>query len=186
MKPTLALLAGLLVLGALVAVFPRSVDRADDDAIDALSPEERRAAEELLDGFHAAAARADFADYFGRFAPGATFVGTDPSEVWDLATFEAYARPHFAAGRGWEYRPLERHLRDLGPNALAFHEALEHAEYGRMRGSGALVHGTEGWRIALYVLSFAVPNDRASAVVRAIDSTPETGRTSADPAPEHQ
>ena len=42
--------------------------------------------------------------------------------------------------------------------------------YGRTRGSGVLRRTEDGWKIEQYVLSFAVPNDRASAVVQAIKS----------------
>ncbi|MFN3353938.1 MAG: nuclear transport factor 2 family protein, partial [Brevundimonas sp.] len=36
------------------------------------------------------------------------------------------------------------------------------------RGSGVMRLTDDGWKIEQYVLSFAVPNDRASAVVDAI------------------
>src|SRR5262249_42795332 len=49
----------------------------------------------VLDDWHDAAAHADEARYFGHFAPGGVFLGTDASERWDVAAFRAYAHPRF-------------------------------------------------------------------------------------------
>ena len=46
-----------------------------------------------LDDFHDAAAKADEDRYFGRFAPGGVFLGTDATERWDVKAFRAYAHP---------------------------------------------------------------------------------------------
>ncbi|MFT6011800.1 MAG: hypothetical protein ACI96P_002041 [Candidatus Azotimanducaceae bacterium] len=42
----------------------------------------------MLDSFGHAAAIADGADYFSRFAAGDTFMGTDISERWTVAEFK--------------------------------------------------------------------------------------------------
>ena len=49
-----------------------------------------------------------------------------------------------------------------------FDEVLAHASYGVLRGSGALRLTDDGWKVSQYVLSFAVPNDDAEAVVGVI------------------
>ena len=48
-----------------------------------------------------------------------------------------------------------------------FDEVLDNDAYGALRGSGVLSRRGAGgaWKIEQYVLSFAVPNDRARAVV---------------------
>ncbi|MFT4799729.1 MAG: hypothetical protein ACJAYE_000745 [Candidatus Azotimanducaceae bacterium] len=62
----------------------------------------------LLDGFHQAASRTDFSDYFSWSAQESVFLGTDGSGRWTLKEFKAYTKPHFASGTGWTYKPLER------------------------------------------------------------------------------
>ena len=120
-----------------------------------------------LDRMHAAASRADGVVYFDQFAPDARFIGTDNTERWSLAQFRAYAEPFFAQGKGWTYRPRERSLTVSGDMAW-FDEVLDNDAYGTTRGSGVLRLTDDGWKIEQYVLSFAVPNDRARAVVDAI------------------
>ncbi|MEZ4463828.1 MAG: nuclear transport factor 2 family protein [bacterium] len=125
-----------------------------------------------LDAFHAAAARADEAAYFGLFDPDGVFVGTDATEVWSVEAFRAYAHPFFAKGKAWTMVPdaAGRRIRLAADGKTAwFYEPLAHEKYGALRGSGALVRGPDGgFRVAQYILSFAVPNDRADAVIQAV------------------
>ena len=135
------------------------------------TPEEEVAA--VIDALHAAAASADGAAYFALFAPDARFIGTDATERWTLAEFRAYAEPYFARGQGWTYTPVERTV-TLAPIQCMciawFDEVLDSQSYGVTRGSGVLRKTRAGWKIEQYVLSFAVPNDRARAVVEAIQA----------------
>lgn len=126
--------------------------------------QDERAAAATLDRMHEAASKADGATYFGQYAPDARFIGTDASEHWSLAQFRAYADPIFSRGRGWTYHPHDRRLSVSGDFAW-FDEKLDHDAYGELRGSGVLRRTEGGWKIEQYVLSFAVPNDRADAVV---------------------
>ena len=126
-----------------------------------------------LDALHEAAARADGARYFALFAPDAVFIGTDAAERWSIAQFEAYARPIFAAGKGWVYHPRERHvaLADLPCSCVAwFDELLDSESYGTSRGTGVLLLQDGEWKIAQYALTFPIPNDlahRMTAEIRA-------------------
>ena len=135
------------------------------------TPEEEAAA--VIDALHAAASSADGAGYFALFAPDARFIGTDATERWTLAEFRAYAEPYFARGQGWTYTPVERTV-TLAPIQCMciawFDEVLDSQSYGVTRGSGVLRKTRAGWKIEQYVLSFAVPNDRARAVVEAIQA----------------
>lgn len=125
----------------------------------------------VLNHMHAAAGAADGATYFSLFTPDARFIGTDTTERWSLAQFRAYAEPYFAQGRGWTYVPRERTITVAAIDCRCiawFDEVLDNASYGEVRGSGVLRLTEDGWKIEQYVLSFAVPNDRADQVVEAI------------------
>lgn len=122
--------------------------------------------DKVLDTLHQAATMADADAYFGLFADNAVFIGTDPTERWDLERFKAFAEPHFEAAPAWSYTPVERHV-EIQKGTAWFDEVLEHAEYGRVRGSGVLVRKGRTWRIAQYVLSFAIPNEVARHTIAA-------------------
>lgn len=133
------------------------------------SPEADVAA--VLDRLNAASTAADGEAYFALFTPDARFVGTDATEHWTLPQFRAFAEPYFSRGRGWSYPATERTI-TIAPidcRCIAwFEEKLVNDSYGVTRGSGVLRLTDDGWKIEQYVLSFAVPNDRADAVVEAI------------------
>jgi hypothetical protein len=116
-----------------------------------------------LDDFHDAAAYADEARYFGHFAQGGVFLGTDATERWDVAAFRDYAHPHFAKGKAWSFRGVNRHVTVRGETAW-FEEDLETANLGPARGSGVLTLQGGQWRIEQYVLSITVPNEKFKSV----------------------
>ena len=125
----------------------------------------------VLDRLNAASTAADGDAYFALFAPEARFIGTDATEHWTLDQFRAYAGPHFARGNGWSYPATERTIviAPIDCRCIAwFEEKLTKASYGETRGSGVLRLTADGWKIEQYVLSFAVPNDRARQVVEVI------------------
>ncbi len=139
-------------------------------------PEEEAAAG-VLDALHEAASRADGAVYFDLFTPDATYIGTDVAEHWSISEFRAYAEPYFARGRGWTYTPRSRSL-TLAPLdcrcVVWFDEALDSQSYGTSRGTGVLVRGDDGrWRIALYALTFPIPNALARDMTARIRAAAE-------------
>ena len=121
---------------------------------------------QVLDDFHEAAARADEDRYFSHFAPEGVFLGTDGSELGDVAEFRAYAHPHFAKGTGWTYRATTRHIQ-LSPDGTVawFDEVLANESYGPCRGTGVLRRINGNWKIAQYNLTIPIPNDLAQTVV---------------------
>jgi hypothetical protein len=133
--------------------------------------DESAAVGQVLDKFHAAAAHSDFDGYFGLFTPDGVFIGTDAHERWTVSEFKAYARPAFAAGKGWVYAPRERHV-TIAPipcRCVAwFDELLDSKAYGTSRGTGVLVKTDKGWKIAQYALTFPIPNDLARDVTERI------------------
>lgn len=151
-----SLFGALLLPASLWAQEPASTDARDEAAV-----------AEVLDELHLRASEAAFDHYFALFTDDAVFFGTDPDERWPIEGFRAYARPHFEAGRGWSYVPVERHVY-IGPAGRTawFDERLENANYGDTRGTGALVKGDDGrWRIAQYNLTIPVPNELARELV---------------------
>ena len=132
---------------------------------------ETASVERVLDAMHAAASNADGEAYFASFTADGRFIGTDATERWSLPEFRAYAMPYFSQGKGWTYRSTARTvtIAPIDCRCVAwFDEVLDNDAYGTTRGSGVLRLTEDGWKIEQYVLSFAVPNDRARAVVDAI------------------
>lgn len=142
---------------------------ADGQLRAAVSATDERAIGLVLDDFHAAAAAADFARYFGHFTRDAVFLGTDATERWTVQDFEAYARPYFRPGGGWTYRPRDRHVTVAAGGRFAFFdELLDNDALGVCRGSGVMVREGEVWKVAQYDLSIPIPNERADSVVKII------------------
>ena len=126
---------------------------------------ENRAIDELLDGFHAAAANSDFDDYFSRFSSNGYFLGTDAAERWSVEEFKKYARPAFSTGRGWRYLVESRNLESApGLDVVWFDEILTNAAFGRCRGTGVIVRENGDWKIAHYSLTLLIPNEIADSV----------------------
>jgi ketosteroid isomerase-like protein len=130
----------------------------------------------VLDDWHAAAAAADEARYFGHFAPEAVFLGTDATERWTVDEFRKYAHPYFAKGKAWSFRAVSRHVAFSKDGSVAwFDEALDTPNLGPSRGSGVLVRTPAGWKIAHYDLSVPIPNDLMKEVKERIEQY-EKGR----------
>ncbi len=125
--------------------------------------------EQVLDNFHQAAADADYPRYMNLLADDAIYLGTDSGERWNKAEFSAFVKPYFSQGRGWLYKPVQRHISNTkAANIVFFDELLENKNYGRCRGSGLLIRTEQGWKILQYNLSIPVPNAIASDVVKSI------------------
>jgi ketosteroid isomerase-like protein len=133
------------------------------------SADSRVAVARVLDTFHAAAARADEKSYFDLFAPEAVFLGTDATERWDRAAFQAFAHPYFAKGQGWTFKPRDRHV-DLSTRGdiAWFDELLDSESYGECRGTGVLERIGERWLMRQYHLTIPMPNDLAKEFVARI------------------
>jgi len=168
MKPLLALALLLSVLACRtgapagpVTAAPPGPEAGRDAAA------EEAAIRAVLDDWHAAAAAADGARYFGHMSSDSVFLGTDASERWPLADFRAFCEPYFARGVGWLYEPRERHVAVQGELAW-FDERLWNDKYGLCRGTGVLRREGAAWRIAHYSLTLLVPNELAPDVVKLI------------------
>ncbi len=126
-------------------------------------------AHSTVDDWHQAAAAGDRDRYLGHFAPDAVYMGTDPSERWDLATFTAYVQEHFQPGAGWSYQPSNRHIMLGSGSTMAwFDEELESNGYGALRGTGVMRRDSDEWKIVHYSMVFTVPNEVRSEVINAV------------------
>lgn len=131
----------------------------------------RQAVEQVLNGFHEAAAQADGERYFDYFAPDGVFLGTDITERWNVDQFKSYAMPYFRKGQGWTYTPQERHVTfSTDGNTAWFDETLKSENYGATRGSGVLVRLDGQWKVSQYHLTVPIPNALLERVVEMIES----------------
>lgn len=137
----------------------------------------------VLDDWHDAAAKADEERYFGHFAPGAVFLGTDATERWTLPQFRAYSHPHFAKGKAWSFRATRRDITFTGDVAW-FDEDLDTPNMGPARGSGVLLRDAAGsWKIAHYNLALTIPNERMKEVKTLLQGGMHGGTAPSPPAP---
>jgi hypothetical protein len=122
----------------------------------------------VLDDFHDAAAHGDKTRYLSHMTEDAVFMGTDARERWPKhPEFSGYVDARFRDGRGWEYRPLERHVQaNVLPNVAWFDEIVFSETNGQFRGTGVLVFERGEWKIAHYAMSFLVDNDDWEEVIR--------------------
>ena len=124
-----------------------------------------------LDDFHLAAAQADEARYFGHLDEDAVFLGTDATERWTKAQFQAYAHPYFAKGKAWSFKATRRAITLAPDGRMAwFDEDLATPNLGPCRGSGVLLLRDGAWKIEQYNLAFTVPNGVAKEVKARIEA----------------
>ncbi|MCW9707032.1 nuclear transport factor 2 family protein [Fodinibius salsisoli] len=125
----------------------------------------------ILNGWHQAAAQANFDQYFSYFSgDSAIFMGTDATERWTITEFKEYAKPHFERGRAWNFTPVERHIYFSNDGATAwFDESLDTPNLGPARGTGTLVKQDTTWKIAHYNLSIPIPNAIADTVIKQVE-----------------
>lgn len=150
MKPTLILFLFFFVAGGAQA---QSKDAATVDI------------NLLLNGWHEAAATANIENYFDALAENAVFIGTDATENWTKKEFKAYATPYFKAGKAWNFKPLQRNCYFSADGKTAWFDELLDTQMKICRGSGVLIYINKQWKIAHYVLSMAIPNEKSNEVI---------------------
>ncbi|MFT5926261.1 MAG: ketosteroid isomerase-like protein [Rubritalea sp.] len=120
--------------------------------------------EQSIDAWHQAAAQANFENYFDLMTDEGIFIGTDATENWQLAEFKAFSKPYFDTGKAWSFTSLERHV--YAQNEIVYFDELLDTQMGICRGSGVMKMQDGTWKIAHYVLSIAVPNDKVSSLTQ--------------------
>ncbi len=127
---------------------------------------EKESINQTLDGWHKAAADANFDAYFGVFTDSAHFIGTDANENWDLISFQAFSKPFFDKGKAWNFTALQRNIYLSADKKTAWFDELLNTQMKLCRGSGVLVKEEGKWKIEHYVLSMTIPNENTTEVVK--------------------
>jgi hypothetical protein len=125
---------------------------------------------EFIDQWHLDAANIDRKAYFDKIEKGGVFIGTDATEVWTKQEFYDWAEPHFTGdGEAWSFTATERNVYYGDDAKYVWFDELLSFSGGILRGSGVLVKRGENWKIAHYVLSLPVPNDKFKGVLNAME-----------------
>lgn len=119
----------------------------------------------LLNEWHAAASKADYAAYFGFMDSASVFIGTDATENWTKEQFETFSKPYFDEGKAWSFLAFERNLFYSQDSTVVWFDELLDTWMGTCRGSGVLVYSDEQWKLKQYVLSVAIPNESMNEVI---------------------
>ncbi|NMH28291.1 nuclear transport factor 2 family protein [Flavobacterium silvaticum] len=118
-----------------------------------------------LDAWLKAAADAQFDAYFDSMSTDAIFIGTDATENWNVNEFKAFSKPYFDKGKAWSFTSLERHIFLSNDEKMAWFDELLDTQMGLCRGSGVLRLENGKWKIAHYVLSMTIPNDKVKEAI---------------------
>ena len=120
-----------------------------------------------LNNWHKAAAEAKLDSYFSFMTSDAVFIGTDPTENWQHEAFRTFAKPYFDKGKAWSFTPVQRNVYVSDAKDMAwFDELLDTPNMKICRGSGVLKKQNGKWKIAHYVLSIAIPNEKTDETVK--------------------
>jgi len=130
----------------------------------------------LLDNWHRAAATADEDVFFGSMADGAIYLGTDAGERWTRDELREWAGEHFEKESAWSFKPYNRTIYFSEDGRMAWFEELLETWMGVCRGSGVLVLGKDGWKIAHYNLAVTVPNEVIEDFIAIVEKQPEGGQ----------
>ena len=104
--------------------------------------------------------------YFGMMAPESIFIGTDKTENWTKAEFEALYRPYFAEGKSWDFKKIERNWYFNIANSIAWFDETLDTWMGVCQSSGVMEKQSNGdWLIKHYQLSLTVDNDKIDEVI---------------------
>jgi hypothetical protein len=118
-----------------------------------------------LDGWHQAAALANYNKYFSYMTKDAVFIGSDPTENWKGISFKDYCKPHFDKGKAWNFTPIERNIYFNTDNTVVWFDELLNTQMKLCRGSGVMLLENNIWKIRHYTLSMTVPNENTKEVV---------------------
>lgn len=138
------------------------------DSLQYKESDEKEQVNKTLDAWHKAAAEANYDKYFGMMTEDAIYIGTDPTENWDLKAFQAFAKPYFDKGKAWNFKAMQRNIYFDKSGKLVWFDELLNTQMKICRGSGVLVKTGKEWKIKHYVLSMTIPNDNTNEVVKII------------------
>ena len=145
----------IILLGFLMASLAIFAQDAEKDKINM-----------VLDGWHLAAANADFEAYFDKMTKDGVFLGTDAMENWQNDEFREFSKPYFDKGKAWSFTAVQRNVYIGESSNFAWFDELLDTQMKICRGSGVLKKINGQWKIAHYVLSIAVPNENVDELVQ--------------------
>ena len=122
-----------------------------------------------LDSWHDAAGNAKFDAYFDLMTETGVFIGTDATENWQNEAFRTFSKPYFDKGKAWDFKSLQRSIYLSKDQKTAWFDELLDTQMKICRGSGVLIKKSGQWKIAHYVLSMTIPNDKTTEVVKIKD-----------------
>ncbi|OYU84532.1 MAG: hypothetical protein CFE24_06490 [Flavobacterium sp. BFFFF2] len=122
--------------------------------------------DQLLTGWHQAAAQADWEQYFSVLDDEAIYIGTEAGERWDKKSFEIFAKPYFDRKKAWNFTAVERHIHLSADQQWAWFDEVLNTQMKLCRGSGVLIFKNGHWKIQQYVLSMLIPNDKTNEIVK--------------------
>jgi len=127
----------------------------------------------LLNQWHQAAANANQQGYFDFIATDGVYIGTDATENWKKDEFFEWSKSYFENGKAWSFSAIERNIYVSENNDIAWFDELLKYSGGVLRGSGVVVKEKNDWKLAHYVLSLPVPNDKFKDVIQIINEKKE-------------
>ena len=133
------------------------------------SIENKQKINKTLDSWHDAAGNAKFDAYFDLMTETGVFIGTDATENWQNEAFRNFSKPYFDKGKAWNFKSLQRSIYLSKDQKTAWFDELLDTQMKICRGSGVLIKKLGKWKIAHYVLSMTIPNDKTSEVVKIKD-----------------
>ncbi len=109
--------------------------------------DDKKIIQSALDDWHKAAAEANYTNYFNAMSKDAVFIGTDPTENWQLNAFQTFAKPYFDKGKAWSFTSVERHIYLSDDKGIAWFDELLSTQMKLCRGSGVLKKENGQWKI---------------------------------------
>ena len=169
-KRTNPIFAGILICLVMIGCTPKakSLDSASKESL-------KNQADTFISDWHIAASEANYENYFGKMDSLSIFIGTDYTENWDKAEFEAFSKPYFDKGTAWSFSALDRNIYMNDSGEILWFDELLKTWMGICRGSGVLENKNGTLTLKHYVLSVTVPNEKVSGFLelkpQEIDST---------------
>ena len=77
----------------------------------------------------------------------------------------AFSKPYFDQGKAWSFSALERNIYIGASAQVAWFDELLDTWMQLCRGSGVAVRQNGEWKIAHYVLSLTVPNEKIEGAI---------------------
>ncbi|WAC01187.1 nuclear transport factor 2 family protein [Lacinutrix neustonica] len=152
----------LFIFSILITACKAEIKVENQTSLEDLKAETNR----VLDQWHKAAAEANFDNYFSLMTSDGVFIGTDASENWKNEAFRAFSKPYFDKGKAWSFTAIDRNIYIDNDKTTAWFDEILETQMKLCRGSGVLKLENNQWKIAHYVLSITIPNEKVSEIVK--------------------